>query len=331
MNWFERLTGFKEETPDQVRSNISVDGECLTSRINGATYRHGRLEVPSLAELRKRTGPPSGRKGISVDQISADVRSLHRDPASAGALFQVASQFNLLEMVSPNVTPEMGVGIYENDPTQGPACAIAAGAGTIYRNYFASVNGSTGQSASNQIDCLQDLGGELGNVDDRLWRMSNGYALATEQGLHEISSRLRSADEDELDRLRGLLRIGVHSGTEVTDDNAGHTVSQAYCSALPVAYTTHSPELWEPFARLALEAAYECTLRTALLNPQENGADRVFLTYLGGGVFGNKMEWIVDAMERAVRLVRDHHLKVTIVNRGPARSEIQEMIKRIAV
>ncbi len=51
-------------------------------------------------------------------------------------MFQVASQFNLLEMISPNVTPDDGIGIYENDPTQGPACAIACGAGTIYRNYL---------------------------------------------------------------------------------------------------------------------------------------------------------------------------------------------------
>jgi hypothetical protein len=36
-------------------------------------------------------------------------------------------------MVSPRVTPEDGVGIYDLDRTQGPACAVAAGAGTIYR------------------------------------------------------------------------------------------------------------------------------------------------------------------------------------------------------
>ncbi|MCK5683507.1 hypothetical protein KAJ27_05280 [bacterium] len=54
-------------------------------------------------------------------------------------MFQVASQFNLLEMVSPGVTPEEGVGRYEHDHTQGPACAIACGVGTIYRNYFEAI------------------------------------------------------------------------------------------------------------------------------------------------------------------------------------------------
>jgi hypothetical protein len=67
---------------------------------------------------------------------------MHQLPKYAGALFQVASQFNLLEMVSPEITPEHGVTRYQHDRTQGPACAIAAGAATIYRNYFAPISGS---------------------------------------------------------------------------------------------------------------------------------------------------------------------------------------------
>ena len=92
------------------------------------------------------------------------MQKLHRNPANAGAVFQVASQFNLLEMVDPSVTPEQGVGIYERDRTQGPACAIAAGAGTIYRNYFVPVGGAIGQSAANQIDGLREIGAALGIV-----------------------------------------------------------------------------------------------------------------------------------------------------------------------
>ena len=54
---------------------------------------------------------------------ATNVQDLHGDLNNAGALFQVASQFNLLEMVSPEVSPEHGVGIYENDFTRkAPAC-----------------------------------------------------------------------------------------------------------------------------------------------------------------------------------------------------------------
>lgn len=48
------------------------------------------------------------------------------------------------------MTPEHGVTRYERDPTQGPAYAIAAGAGTIYRNYFAPVEGGVGETRRRQ-------------------------------------------------------------------------------------------------------------------------------------------------------------------------------------
>lgn len=114
---------------------------------------------------------------------------------------------------------------------------FAAGAGTIYRNYFAIVNGQIGQSADNQIDCLADLSAALGNSDSRLWEMRNGYALATHNGLSWISDHLRKASESDLDKLRQMLRIGIQWNTQVTLNDATHLVSQAYCSALPVAYS----------------------------------------------------------------------------------------------
>jgi hypothetical protein len=48
-------------------------------------------------------------------------------------VFQVASQFNVLEMVSPDVGPEAGVTGYQHDRTQGPACAMSCPAATVFR------------------------------------------------------------------------------------------------------------------------------------------------------------------------------------------------------
>ena len=39
-------------------------------------------------------------QGLSFDHIIGDAKSLHRDPTNTGAVFQVASQFNALEMVT---------------------------------------------------------------------------------------------------------------------------------------------------------------------------------------------------------------------------------------
>ncbi len=329
--WFERLTGFREVSPSQVRENLTVEDDRLTSLVNGRTFVCGRLETPSLGELRQRVARSEGHAGrVSVGEVVADVSDLHADEANAGSLFQVASQFNLLEMVGPGVTPEQGVAIYENDRTQGPTCAIAAGAGTLYRNYFVTVDGCPGQSADRQIDCLSDLGAALGNTGQRLWVMRNGYALASREGLIEISERLRAASDDEVDALRQLLRIGVQWDTEVTIADSGHRVTQAYCSALPVAYSEHPADLWEDFARLVLEAAYEATICAGILNWLRTGSTRVFLTRLGGGAFGNRTEWILDSIERALRLHAGSGLEVAMVSYGASNPRVRGILEEFS-
>lgn len=304
MDWFEKLTGFREH-PGRIRSDLQVDGSRLASRVNGHSYRIGKLEVVSLRELRQRSGPRREGAAAKISSIVGDVRALHRDPAHGQALFQVASQFNLLEMSSPEITPDEGVTRYQSDPTQGPACAIAAGAATIYRNYFMDVDGQPGQTSARQVDCLRDMGCALGNEGSRLWTMRNGYALCTRQGLGEIRERLRTLDDGGVDELRGTLRIGLHWDVQVTD-GAGdsQTVSQAFCSALPVAYSDVPAEEWEAFATLVLEGAYEATLLAAALNAERGASNRVFLTRVGGGAFGNKHEWIERALARALQRVR---------------------------
>jgi hypothetical protein len=195
MDWFETLTGFRETDYDDTRAKLKVEGNRLRSLVNGKDYGIGELELLSLESLRQRmkaAGDLPGRLRVSV--VTGDVRQMHRLPENAGALFQVASQFNLMEMVSPAVTPEQGVTRYQTDHTQGPACAIAAGAATIYRNYFAPVNGSHGQNTERQLDGLADLGRTLASALNQpinaLWEMKNGYALCTCAGLNSIAEHL---------------------------------------------------------------------------------------------------------------------------------------------
>ena len=329
MTWFKRLTGIDEESPDQVRRELSVDGNCIVTPI-GKRLAFGRLETPKLSELRQTVVDLNAEPRPSrIREVVGDVRHLHADPANAGAMFQVASQFNLLEMTGPSVTPERGVGIYENDPTQGPACAIACGAGTIYRHYFADVEGQVGQSADKQIDCSADLGAKLGNTDQRLWKMQNGYLFPSDEGLVEISEAIRSADEAARYAMLGHLRIGLQLDAEVTLDGASHRVSQAYCSALPVAYGRQPTDQWTDFAKLVLDAAYEATLAAAVLNGARTGNRIVYLTLLGGGVFGNRDHWITDAIERAFQIHQGYDLDVRLVSYRYSNSAISGLIDRI--
>src|SRR5829696_7150314 len=295
-------------------------GEHLHSLVYGNSYGVGKLELISLRALAKRA-QGAGRAGrLRASIVTGDVRELHQNSELTGSLFQVASQFNLLEMTGPEVTPEDGVTRYQHDRTQGPACAIAAGAGTIYRNYFVPLEGSTGQTADRQIDALAALGTALsealGRPIETLWRMQNGYALRTREGLVAISGYLENATTQDLDDLRAKLSIGVHWDVEVTDARSEPRphVSQAFCSALPVAYSSVRSELWRPFASLVLEAAYEATLWAAVLNAQRGSSGIVLLTSLGGGAFGNAEAWISGGMRRALQVVSGFDLDVKIVS-----------------
>jgi hypothetical protein len=260
------------------------------------------------------------------------VRRMHRRPEHAGALFQVASQFNLLEMVSPDVTPEHGVTRYDRDPTQGPACAIAAGAATIYRNYFAPIADGEGQTAARQFDGLADLGDALSDAlklpVGSLWRMQNGYALGTQSGLDAIAGHLGTRTPDQIDALRGKLRIGIHRDVEVTEAAPPDrpVVSQSFCSALPVAYSDVPSAHWEPFAALVLAAAYEATLWAAMLNAQRGASNVVFLTLLGGGAFGIPSHWIHAAIRRSLELMTAFELDVRLVSYGPPAQETLALV-----
>jgi hypothetical protein len=330
MDWFERLTGFREASYDDTRRKLQVIDGHLRSVVNGGSYGIGELELVSLRTLRDRAGTPTGRSKFGI--VTGDVRLMHQAPRYSGALFQVASQFNLLEMTSPDVTPEHGVTRYAHDATQGPACAIAAGAATIYRNYFAPVGEEIGQTSTRQINALaalgEALGAGVGEPVHKLWEMRNGYALCRREGLQLISTHLSSLDPNEVDSLRGELCIGLHRDVEVTDATAPHrpVVSQAFCSALPVAYSRVPPADWRALASLVLDAAYEATMLAALMNARRGVSNVVLLTLLGGGAFGNVEAWIFDALRRAFAIAENFDLDVRVVSHGNLPPQLLKLV-----
>ena len=350
MTWFEQTFGFREQEYGLTQRRCRMQGERLLIDTDPPrTFQVGRLELPSLGELRQRVSGlaefPSpllapittrdcsddategvdqgimpdfraGSPGLAVCNILADAHALHTRPEVHGALIQVASQFNLLEMPGPSVTPEDGITAYAHDHTQGPACALACAPATLFRNYLVRVDANSdviGQTRLHQINALRDLEQALGLPG---LRMQNGYAMADAPWVRSAAQRLQSMGETELDGLRQCLRIGWQQDTQVTATGApaGQRVSQVFCSALPVAYNRASSFDWAPLACLVLQASYEATLLAAVLNAQATGNPRVYLTAVGGGAFGNQREWIVQAMRRALLTVRHWPLQVHIVN-----------------
>ncbi len=58
---------------------------------------------------------------------------------------------------------------------------------------------------------------------------------------------------------------------------------------------------------------------------REHSSGVMFLTRLGGGAFGNRAEWILGSMRRALQHFRDYRLDVRLVSFGGAERGLQEI------
>ena len=169
-NWFREAFGFSEPKDFQSARDAFRVREVASDAVPPAAgpaleleavatqlvFHLGPFEDISVAQLRARVADmtanspansPAPAGGLSFSNIVAEAKSLHLEPSSANGVFQAASQFNCLEMVGPSVRPEDGVTRYYADRTQGPACAIACPAATVFRNYHVHGRGQARQAA----------------------------------------------------------------------------------------------------------------------------------------------------------------------------------------
>lgn len=363
MLWFERLFGV-EERFDNVKDDLQCekDGSDNLYYITGPNkkrYCGGRFEHVSVEELSKRSqvsaiersagGEPSGFL-TKLQILKGDVVSFINKPENNGAVFQVASQFNCLEFINPAITPEAGVDRYEYDHTQGPACSIACGPGTVYRNYFVDMPvteraGETepqqGQTAGRQLDGFEDVAEILENKDNQLFQEKNGYLTADEKQLDRFLKRLgelkeeKGWDSEEMvyQNLWSKLKLGVHYDVEVTAEDWGQVLSsspqlrltQVFASAAAVGYSRNiNRHKWERLAKGILDASYDGLFAVAALNPTK----KVFLTFIGGGVFQNSMHWIADAIYRAAVKYRNAGITAYLVCFGSVPQGIGPMVEK---
>eukprot|EP00551_Chaetoceros_affinis_P009893 CAMPEP_0203662570 /NCGR_PEP_ID=MMETSP0090-20130426/491_1 /ASSEMBLY_ACC=CAM_ASM_001088 /TAXON_ID=426623 /ORGANISM="Chaetoceros affinis, Strain CCMP159" /LENGTH=427 /DNA_ID=CAMNT_0050525379 /DNA_START=78 /DNA_END=1361 /DNA_ORIENTATION=+ len=346
-DWFEQTFGFNEKRLryEGVRKQFSLEENdtVLVSLANGRKFQIGRFETPSLEALNQRLEELSSYSsdfdfgvdyddddddgdddvtlfsGLEFEHLSGDVKALLLDPENSGAVFQVASRFNCLENTDSSVTPDAGISKYVEDDTQGPTCATACSAGTIYRNYFVNGHGQGGKKGK-QIDCLADIGKILGNEESKFWRMQNGYALPSKQGSMKDLTRHFINKGFLPNRVMETLKVGVQYDTEVVtteNDRTPHCVTQVYSSALPISYTTSNKDDFELFARIILCAAYQATFVVAAIKALETKKRvNLYLTKIGGGLFANRSKWIADAIRSCLRKFEDFPLNVYLVHYG---------------
>lgn len=331
-SWFQSLFGFSESNYPTTQRQFQVSEDStglmfLTSILNQKTYQIGKFSTPSIPELRNQVKRLTKSKHIPQGKITyqnkiiGDIFNQHY--RSPGCLFQAASQFNCLEFIHPGVIPEDGIQGYQSDHTQGPSCALATVPGTIYRNYFVPVNGHTGQNRQHQLNNLDSVQSYLkSKFGDSFITVKNGYSESTPSQLKRLNELLEE-DKRLSVEIKKRIKVGFHQHTQVVFKNRwkkvsskkNHVVSQIYCSALAINYSrVKDKKLWEPLARIILEASYEATLLAGIINFFETGNPNIFLTQLGGGVFGNKFSWIADSIQKAIRNSYKYQVPLRLIN-----------------
>jgi hypothetical protein len=179
----------------------------------GSTKRAQLVRFLALLKTAKNKHKHSS-EGATVEHIVADVRDLHaRHP---DAVFQVASQFNCLEMVGPDIPPEAGITRYVSDRTQGPACALACPAATLFRNYFCTPPGV-------QLNTLEEVERVVQNERHAFWEVHNGYCLPCSHGRMGHLSAALKANPRLATQVQDAYKVGIHWSTPVV--HTQHSVS----------------------------------------------------------------------------------------------------------
>jgi hypothetical protein len=283
------------------------------------TWHAGRFEVVSLSELRARAfrdqrprTDPRLRLYIFDGACPAtDVGALQAT-CGQNTLFQVASQFNCLESPGAFVT---SVADYFSDSTQGPRASISAFPATLLRHYMAPGNDGTRfvqRTDGPQIDLLRAA---CGRGVSR-----NGYF--TGQGVDDVHSVLAALEE----RFEAIC-VGVHDGVDVvlghdwdgevptSAPRIGQVLTSTAAGGSYGAARHLGREGFDAACRQLLRASYLGTLLAAATL----GKQRVVLTLIGGGAFGNSIDAIWNAIQWSLEEVKpllSRDLDVIVNGRG---------------
>ena len=324
-NFFEDVVGLSEDLfrqyPERIKEARPEPGKLKNLR-TGEVFDSGRFTLKTLGELRAQDRP-SVQKDIAGtfhllysrdDPSQLDIGHLQSLPTFQNALFQVASNFNALELMGPYDKRAMTqLSAYILDQTQGPYASISAAPGLIARHYYAfEKQGMSPETWSQQYD-----GPQLEMLRETPLRVRNGYVMLEEESLEQPA-----LPED--------MAVLVHRNIEVTFGqsrdhehrrlaNKTQLIDQVFTATLDLGsrqrhFLESAPKEVTSLGKALLRAAYEATLLAAI----QGGNRKVVLTLIGGGVFCNPSSWIVEAIEDLLPLIVESGLTVYLnAFRGP--------------
>jgi hypothetical protein len=249
------------------------------------------------------------RKDLQSDGRYVDIAYLQSLPENQNAVFQVASNFTGVESKTELDQPTMKnfTKKYYMDRTQGPAASISAGAAAIVRVhapfYFNSKSSTEwGQTEDNCVNILSQL--------EEHYPMRNGYVIFSEK-----SPKFPSYNSPAY--FKSLLSTSVlyHQDVQVTTghrrkvddqeilelvDSPKQRIDQIFCAAVNLhqgktGIENKQASGSEDKSRMVLDAAYVGTYLSAM----KYNRSHIVLTLIGGGSFGNDINWILDSIVSA--------------------------------
>lgn len=245
-------------------------------------------------------------------------------PENAHAFFVLPSQFNGVEFPSHCSVVE-AIEEYKYDNTGGPAAQLAAHPAI---GQFLLANAAT-QGRPDGISSVRRVLRQANTAlrekgvtsQKQMFDVINGYLKMPVPDCDETATLALDALRMALPSLRLLVTFdakvqGLAAG-RTQFSTADHSVNLVYASAVPInAYVNgigavqknfgdeKMKEFQSAIARLLLLTQYFGSLRTAANFARDRGRrSKVFLMPLGGGVFRNPWESIVESIARAVELL----------------------------
>ena len=365
-DWFQKVFEIHETAPDRGdRIKLEKSGNNNFIKTSKFKYLAGSFKIYTLENIRKeakrkaiaylemnKNRLPFDNKFIVNNLGYIEIMEEINDLVNENACFQVASQTNCLEHPNKDVKPEDGITNYKNDHTQGPACAIAAAPGTYYRNYFV-MDGNKPQTVDDQINTLYFLEKEINNLDlKEYFSIQNGYVTISPIQRLKLQSLFESPDYQESNgnfqkKIVDKISVGIMTDTEAIihgklnnmkffkyepQIDKKFTVTQIFCSAVNLDEEARGgngrdPDSNDILAKAILQSQYEATLWGAVLNAMKTGCNAVYLTSVGGGVFKNPIEWVIESINKAILEIQKikFPLIVYIVHHSDISSEYFEL------
>ncbi len=142
----------------------------------------------------------------SLSEIVGDVKQLHSSRSSAGHSSKLLRSSTCWRWFHLVLHQSKGWHLRTRRHSR-PACAIACGAARSIGTISTSIDGQLGQTANHKSTACEMYGAELGNSDRSLWKMQNGYALPSLDGLTKIDASLKTLSEAGRDHLRSKLKM----------------------------------------------------------------------------------------------------------------------------